>query len=188
MGRNARWIVLAATAVLAACGGSTPTTGPGGATPAPGATAAPVTAAPVATPPTQGGPGSGFTGDPCSLLTSAEVEAVTGVPITKVTPTPMQQGSGGCGWSNEEGFMTIGAAITVTTGQNANAVWDTMVAQADSEAIPGIGDAAIYIPAQETIMFKKGATLIVVVAGPITEPENKREHEIELAKLIAGRL
>ena len=191
MGRNARWIALAATAVLAACGGTTPTSGPGGATagPATAGSGSQPTTAPIATPDggPGGGPGDGFTGNPCSLLTAAELEAATGVTNAVGIETPIQNGSGACAWSGDE--ATLAAAISVTTGSNANMVWETWKTQAGSEALSGIGDGAVYVPSAGTVFLIKGSTLIGLQAGPFTaEPDVKKENGIELAKVIAGRL
>lgn len=192
--RGLRRLALAATVLLAACGGSTATTGPGatagpGSTAGPGqGTAAPPTNAPVVTPTgSQGGTGSGFTGDPCRLLTAAEIEDVTGVTNAVGNPTPMTDDKGACLWIGDD--ATMGAGIEIATGAKAASNWETAKADADSEALPGIGDEAVFSNVLGTVFFLRDSVLFGVVAGPFfSEPDVKKASSIELAKIVLGKL
>lgn len=194
-------LALAATVLFAACGGSAATTGPGGATTAPAstagpgptagpgqATAAPQTDGPVATPTgNQGGSGSGFTGDPCSLLTAAEIERVTGVTNAVGTSTPMADDKGACLWIGDD--ETMGAGVEIATGVKAVSNWDTARTDVESEPLPGIGDDAVYNNLLGSVFFLEDEVLFAVLAGPFfSDPETKKASGIELAKIVLGRL
>lgn len=195
-GSKLRGFALATTMVVAACGGSTPATqGPGGGSAGPGPTSgsgqqssAPVTAAPVtaAPQPTPGGnTGGAFTGDPCSLLTAAEIEAATGVANVVGQSTPMENFVGACNWTTSDN--NLGATITVSATPDTDAVWQTYLGTAGIESIPGVGDGALYYFG--AVLVRKGGTIVTVAAGPLTADEaTKKAASIELAKAIAGRL
>lgn len=195
-GRNLRGFALAATMVVAACGGSTPTAAPGGPTAAPGgATAGPgatsgsgeatpaVTAAPQPTP--GGNTGGAFTGDPCSLLTAAEIEGATGVANAVSRSTPIENFVGACDWTGDD--SALGATITVSVTPDTEAVWQSYLGTAGIESIPGVGDGAVYYFG--ALLVRKGGTIVTVGAGPLTADEATRKaSSIELAKLIAAKL
>jgi Protein of unknown function (DUF3558) len=189
-------LALAAALLLAACGGGTaatsgpggPTAGPGGATanPATAATGGQPTTAPIATPNGgPGGPGGEFTGDPCSLLTAAEIEQATGVANVVGTSTPMLNFVGGCSWTGDDN--TFGATITVSATPDTQTLWQLYTSDAASEALPGIGDGAIFY--RGAVLVLKGGTIVTTAAGPFLADEATRKaSSIELARVIAGKL
>ena len=197
-GRGLAGLALAATVLVAACGGATATTEPGptagpASTSAPGPTAgtgqtpAPQTGVPVATAAGQGGSGGGFSGDPCRLLTAAEIEGVTGVTNAVGNSTPMADDKGACLWIGDD--ATMGAGVEIATGARAVSNWETARADADSEVLPGIGDEAVFSNALGTVFFLEDDVLFAVVAGPFfSEADVKKASSIELAKIVLGKL
>jgi Protein of unknown function (DUF3558) len=133
-------------ALVAACGGSTPTTPPAG-TGAGLATSPPANSTPSGNGTATQGPGAGATVDPCALLTTADIEAVTGHETTSSTAGP--QGGvfpSGCLWElvGERPLIppTIALGVMATGGKDfydrnfkaLNAVF---------EPIDGLGDVAV---------------------------------------------
>jgi hypothetical protein len=181
--------------VLAACGGGNPATQPpGGGTAGPGPTSgsgqgssaptsAPVTAAPQPTP--GGNTGGTFSGDPCTLLTAAEIEQVTGVKNAVGLSTPMENFTGGCSWTGDDD--TLGAVLSVSTTPDTQSLWGIYTADPEAEPIPGVADGAIYY--RGAILVRKGGTILTIGAGPLLADEATRKAAgIELGKIIAAKL
>lgn len=189
--RRARWSLLfGVTLVIAACGGgTTPTTGPGGATANPpgGATAGPVaTAGPAATQ-SGGGPGSGYTGKVCDLLTAGEIEGVMDVTGVTGQETAIISDQGACLYMSGDGKLAV--ATSFTGGAGAAMVWETWKSQTEAVDVPGTGGEAVFLPSAETTFLLKNGSLIGIQAGPGSAgPDARKAWEAALAKFIAGRL
>lgn len=190
-----RGFALATTMVLAACGGTPAATAPVGGTAAPGPTSgsgqqssAPVTNPPAATPGgNSGGSGTVFTGDPCSLLTAAELEQVTGLKGATGESMAVTNGSGGCHWKVPD---DVAADIFLVTGPDALTAAASAKAEAPAaDVLPGIGDWAAWDSESNGVLLVKGVTVVGVRAGPVfADAATKKENSIALAKLIAAKL
>ena len=168
MGTKARRALIFGVAVIvAACSGSaaSPTSGGGGATPATSAPSA-ASAAPVGSPSGSAAASSAAgasVGDPCSLLTQAEVSAALGVSVG--TGGPAQGESRGCGWQyppsgvpTEQAMVTIdvGTPFPHLCGAPSNPAAGITVIQ-----VSGVGDGACYVTmaglsAGTNLTFEKG--------------------------------
>lgn len=147
MQRSPAALGLLAALALAGCGGG----GPGGSA-GPGATQAPgggaVTPVPGGAAATQG-PGADATVDACSLLTEADIEAVTGATVDATTSGP-QFGifESGCEWnlSNDEAMVPPTIALGVLPS-GGSAYYETYFepfnAEYGYEAVDGVGDVAV---------------------------------------------
>ena len=72
---------------------------------------------------------------------------------------------------------------------SASCNWDVAKHDGEPEALPGIGDDAVYSGVLETVFFLKNGVLFAVVAGPFfSEAATKKAAGIELAKVILGKL
>jgi hypothetical protein len=132
------------TIVLAACGGGTPaTSGPGGPAAASGGLA---TQAPGAA--TQA-PGGGEAVDACALLTAADIEAVTTLAATSMTPGP--QGGvfpSGCLWVLGDESSVVPPEISLGVLRPGGKdyyerYFATMDDNAGYKPIDGLGDVAV---------------------------------------------
>lgn len=185
MGHNLRWIALAATAVLAACGGATPTTGPGAATTGPGGGGA--TPAPVATQ-GGGGGGTGTISKVCELVTAAEIERIMNVTGVTGTETAIISEAGACLYMTGDGGIAV--ALSFTGGAaGASAVWDAWKNQAEAVVVDGTGGEAVFLPSAGTTFLFRNGKLVGIQAGTGGAGADQRKAwETEIAKKIAGRL
>ncbi len=202
-------VPLAATVLLAACGGGAspspagqaPAALPTAATSTPAAagnaTAAPVgdpTAPPAATGPV----------DACALLTVDEVATL--VADTTAEPSTSEGGpipSYSCTWNAavSDGMIPVSLAVTVTPGfvSGSGATPDfvkTMIqaegsnAENNGRVVDGLGDAASVtsiVKFDATAQFLQGDTLAQLVLTAEDAP-TKQDAVVELAKLVEGRL
>ena len=183
--RTTRWLTLATTLIVAACGGGGTATSAPGVTLAPGQpTAAPGTQAPAAT---QAGGGGTYSGKVCDLISAGEIASILGVSGATGTETPISNGSGGCYWLDASGSPVI--AISVLVGVSSLDVWNTYKSQPDTVLIPGVGDGAGFIPTAQTVFVVKGNVLVGIQAGgPGSTAEVRQAKGTEFAKVIAARL
>lgn len=132
-------------------------------------------------------------GDICSLLTSSEVEAATGITVTGSGPGDFDAAHF-CQWQLEDGTNVEGVAFErlVAITKYAGATSFDVVAQ-DASPVPGIGDKAVTI--DNTVNVLKGDTHIavaVILHQPGDEDQSlfDKEEQVseELAKEAAGRL
>jgi hypothetical protein len=179
-------VALGAVMTLSACGGGGATTTAG--TPA---TSQPQeTAGVVVTSP----PDGGAVVDACSLLTIAEVKAVTGADTTAEVETTSGWSdwvAGQCWWNNAD--MTVrfsldygtAASIAKSTSPTAQEQLDitrlVFGGYDDYADIPGMGDGALY-GAGMAFVIKNGSMLQVAGFGL------SKEQTIDLAKAALARL
>jgi hypothetical protein len=184
--RTMRWLALAATMLVTACGGSPTATIAPGATQAPGQpTAAPGTQPPA---PTQaGGGGDTYSGKVCDLISAAEIESILGIPGATGTETPISNGSGACYWLDANGDPVV--AISVLVDVSSSAVWEVYRTQPDTVLIPGVGEGAGFIPSAQTVFVTKNGVLVGIQAGgPGSTAEVRQDKGTEFARAIAARL
>jgi hypothetical protein len=169
--------------LVAACGGSTATNAPG-ATQAPGQpTAAPATQPPAAT---QSGGGSGYSGNVCDLISTAEIESIMGVAGATSKETPISNGSGSCYWLDANGDPVI--AIAVQVGVSLSMVQD-LLSKPDTVLIPGVGDGAGFVPSRRSVFVVKNGTAVEIQAGGFDATADFRQAKgAEFAKVVAARL
>ncbi len=202
-------VPLAATVLLAACGGGAspspagqasaalPTAATSTPTGAGNATAAPVgdpTAAPAATGPV----------DACALLTADEVATL----VADATAEPSTSEGGPipsytCTWNAtiSNGMIPVSLAVTATPGfvSASGSTPDfvkTMIeaegsnAENNGRVVDGLGDAASVTSIAKfdaTAQFLQGDTLVQVVLTAEDAP-SKQDAVVELARAVAGRL
>lgn len=193
--------ILALTALLMACGGTTGggSTGGGsgtgsqptgaGATDAPaasdaGATAQPAqpTDAPAASAGGTGG-GTGSAADVCGLVTVAEIEGIFGV--SGVTQQLFAGPPDTCDYRLDDApFVAM-----VLTEVAASPVFDAMAADAASEPFDGIGDRALYNSQMLSFLVQRGDALVTLQVLDESRSEAERlELMKQIAAIAAGRM
>ena len=157
-------VMFAFVLVVAACGGGT-TPSTAGAPSAPAATPA-VTGdgggvEATATPAVEGG-GSGI--DDFCLNTVEEVSAAFKVEVGEATSSENPGLGGACLYTDVDGAQVFG--LSVITAAGAVATFDASAGAEGSEAVSGIGDAALYVPLDKYfgILFRKGDAVVNI--GP----------------------
>jgi hypothetical protein len=174
-------IVLGA-ATVAACGGggtAAPTSG------APAATAPAQSAAPVATQATAGG----GTVDVCALITTDEVAAILGKPVTIEPDTTSEDWAAGeCWWNSatmDVRFVVVvgtPASIALSSSPTTQEQFDLFKISSlapDPVDISGVGDAAAF--GSLMLVTIRGQSMIVVFNLPQDQAE-------EIAKLVWTKL
>ncbi len=132
--------------LVAACGGSAPTTGPAG-TSAGLASSPPANGTPAGNGTATQGPGTGVTVDPCGLLTAADIQAATGQETTSSVAGP--QGGvfpSGCLWElvGDRPMIPPSFALGVLA-RGGKDFYDRnfKALNAQFEPIDGLGDVAV---------------------------------------------
>ena len=153
-------VMFAFVLVVAACGGGT-TPSTAGAPSAPAATGDGGGVEATATPAVEGG-GSGI--DDFCLNTVEEVSAAFEVEVVEATSSENPGLGGACLYTDVDGAQVFG--LSVITAAGAVATFDASAGAEGSEAVSGIGDAALYVPLDKYfgILFRKGD--VVVNIGP----------------------
>jgi hypothetical protein len=133
------------------------------------------------------------TSDMCTLLTSSEVEAATGLTVTGSGPGDFDAAHY-CEWQLEDGTNVEGVAFKrlVAINKYAGATSFDVAAQ-EASPVPGIGDKAVTI--DQTVNVLKGDVHFAVIVN-LREPGDEdpsllsKEEQVseELAKEAAGRL
>ena len=114
----------------------------------------------------------------CDLMTAAEVADVLNLSST-VSPDPNINGANGevnyCVYS-AAGAEVLGIAYNRTGGEPVFETWKT---SSGVQAVPGVGDQAVWDPTQATFFVLKGPSLVTITGGqsPMT---------LELAKAVAA--
>ncbi|QQQ75533.1 DUF3558 domain-containing protein [Saccharothrix sp. 6-C] len=170
---------VAALAVLfaaVACGGpAAEQSAPTGATPSSGATA-------PAVGPSRGGPLDGL--DPCTLLTKAEAEQVTGA--QGADPVVEQLGSARvCNFSPAAGRLGVGVRTTsglAAVQSNGNVVQDLVVGRHQAkQAVGATGSCGIFLGVTES-------SRVDVVLGAGSPDEDPCPAAMRVAELVEPRL
>ncbi len=181
---------LVATGLLiAACGGSTPTTAPGQ-TAAGGPTSGPATdGAPAATDGPAATPGGGSgTGQACDLLTTEEVEAATGRPDIEAQPV----GAAETDASSACAFVSAGVLpaviVSILDPANTNTDPSGYLSLPGSVEVAVSGARAVYAPAAGFVMlvFKGSTVATIQIAAPKDDDFQKTGEA--LAQKVADRL
>jgi hypothetical protein len=140
------------------------------------------------------GGGGGSIGDPCALLTAAEIGDALSVPMKDGVVTHTGPDSSDCSWDAED--LSQGAALNLTLERFDQDLWDSFKQMGPPEDptvdIPGIGDATIRIGGVilgGTYVVKTGdrdASFLIVA---INLDDAARDAASQaLAKLIAERM
>ena len=161
-------LVVAVTALAAACSGGAPAEGS--------------VRPPEITPAGSTGPSLSADAAVCQLLTQEEAETAFGQTFN---PGQGQDGEPSeCEWFNGAGF---GLSIEVSHAPTIQADYDKAKADFGAQAadLAGVGDQAFeYFQGRRQIMFIKDDALVTVYSGSRVEPEVFRE----LAKTVASRV
>lgn len=180
--------------LLSACGAasaSAPTSAPGGsvaapptASVAPAPTAGAAASQPASPPVVAGstGPGGGGIGDPCSLLTQAEVDAAVGQPLGQGKSTIAHLD---CAWSSSD----FGANVYLTVGD-----WTSVKSAASANggapaAIAGLGDEAATASGNNgsLVYVRKGTNgFLLIIDGP--QVDSLADHGVAQEKVLAAAI
>lgn len=175
-----RVIALALCGLAAACGGSPAASGPGE-TGGTGGTNAPPASAPDGVNATEAPGGPASVGEPCTLLTNAEIRQVTGFDVRWTFPNEDVVGElpVGCNWSL--GTSEAGADIVIGVRSPGGAA---LFDPANGEAVDGIGDRAIQSEPAVVEAVKGDTFVSVTYIGYEDRPDVTRE----LARLIMAKV
>ncbi len=177
-------LLIGSLVLVAACGGTPTGTanpgGGGGATVDPGGGGGTVTQPPVETPPAATDPstGGGGGGDVCSLLTLAEIE--TAFEVSGVTQRFFAGPPDTCDYQLDGAPFLV---LNLSAGFGSFA-FDAMAADANSTAVSGIGDRALYNSQQLTFFIQKGDDLLLTIA--ILDESRSEQERFELMLYLAG--
>lgn len=123
----------------------------------------------------------------CRLVTSTEAAELAGDPGTGALP--VQSGSGEittCIFNDGGGNLVLRIEQTRVGGALA---FDAIRDRAGMEAIPDLGDAAVYDPDAFTLYVVDGDTLVAIVARSFLDaPAERRATALEIADLVVARL
>lgn len=161
-----------------------------------------------------GAPGAAFTGDPCSLITTVEIEAAVGGGNKSESPAPYHNSTteSGCGWTldlpGQPNNDTINLTVKAPGGradfdstrkflQGFQGGLNSLVAPAQSlglpgnlgislESVPGVGDDA-FIGAAGTVYAVKGDTELSIQLVAFDDPKAAQDT-IDLLKKAVARL
>lgn len=180
--------LLAGAAVLAACSG--------GASTAPGSTAAPESGVPAASTPAETAAGSATeapvgaaTVDACTLITTDEVAAIVGKPVT-IEPDEATEdwAAGECWWNSEtmdvRFVVVVGTPASIAKSSSPTAQEQLDLFKIASMApgavdVSGLGDAAAY--GNLILVTIKDGSLVEVFALP-------QDKATEIAKVVLTRM
>jgi hypothetical protein len=177
--------------VLAACGGATPSTGAATTAATPSATAVPpspslaASLAPSLEPSdVPSDPPSAAPLDPCSLITRAEANAVTGVKT--LAPEAAGDPPTRCVWATP----TSGAVgqVEIDVGDGAKKAYDidATVLKHTFTPIAGLGDEGYS--EDGAVFFRAGTTWAAIHVTRLDDPKTWMPKLVALAKVVAGRL
>jgi hypothetical protein len=156
-------LLLATTALLAACGSS-----PAPTSPLPAATAAPTTAAaqtaatPAAVPAKASGGSQAAGRDTCALVPGADLAAVLGKQVTR----QQAQSATRCTYYTDDPMVFVDLEID---RENGSAAWKGVNGGnasigASPDAVAGLGDQAFFGP-RDRLYVLKGNTFLAIEAG-----------------------
>lgn len=180
---------------LAACGGSgggaataapsdiaaAPTSGASEAA-APGAVASADTS-PTEAPASAAGAGDGGTTGVCDLVSAADLAKAFGRDDVTTTLSPGPPDT--CAYTGADGtalgaivLLTAGGQVTFTAVHQGSAITD----------IPGIGDEAFYSSELQTLIVRKGDTMLTVAVVSADTDDARQQAETTIATAAASRL
>lgn len=178
-----RVIALALCGLVAACDGSPAGSEPGGngGTGGTGGTGAPPASAPGGGNATEAPGGPASVGEPCTLLTEAEIRQVTGFDVRWTFPNEGVPGQlpVGCNWSL--GTSEAGADIVIGVRSPGGAA---LFDPAEGDPVEGIGDRATQTEPAVVETVKGDTYVSVTYIGYEDRPDITRE----LARLIMEKV
>ena len=126
--------------------------------------------------------------DACSLLTTAEVEAVLGGTVGTQTPTHGMHGDTGCTYEAASTRIVAPTAVVMVwpsgyTMKELLAGLKENAGVSAFEAVPGIGDEAHW--GAETLFVRKGTHVFSVAAGALNQ--ESPNAPLEAAKNLAQK-
>lgn len=176
MNRSA-WKSWCAVVLIASCGGS-------------GDDSSTVTAAP-ATPGESSTAVAAVDADPCSLITADDVSAVTGHPVAGFDTQPPISCVFDLGDAGVDIFVAIEDGQGRLSGPTALfADYSARIADGSVEAVPDLGEAAVFDAGFRTIVVDAGdgRFFAIGVNGGFATLQEPRDTLIELAAAALGRL
>ena len=125
----------------------------------------------------------------CTLVTSDEAEETAGVAGLGAIPFEVVAGEGTiCGFADGGGTPVLNLTWTPVGG---TALFDAAQAKPGVEAIPDLGDAAVFDPATVTLHVRQGDAHLAVFVGNQDQnrtPEDRRARAIAIAELALPRM
>jgi hypothetical protein len=133
--------------------------------------------------PTGGGSAGSVTSDPCTLLSAADLKQATGVAFTsgekQTTGSTVE-----CDWFQSEDAAGGGVIVVVSPAGQGH--FDAN--EASGTPVSGIGDAAYWWAATNTLYIKNGGLEIEVQVGTDKDPAKNSTAAQALAKVVLGAL
>ncbi len=174
--------VLAAAAILAACGGDGEDSSKDEGTKPSVAATEPAAGQPTEAPDGGGGVSGGLDIDACALITKDEAEAVLGVPVGEPEQFPTDV-SVDCTYQGE-GFEQVGVfVLAYRNAEEALATEKNAAQQNGYPVIEGLGDFAYDSSPFFTLTFIKGRYAVSI---DVVLPNSDDEAEFESARDLAG--
>lgn len=183
--------ILGVALVVVACDGSSSPAASDGSSPSPAASAAASTAASSPSPSaagasTQPSTGPGGAAAACDLITANEAAGVLGVPIASTSGQPGEPSY--CQYVGSDGAWH---AATSLTHDASPITWDTFADEAGAIVLDVPGAEAVFSPSTETVIVRKGTTMLGITAGVgagVTPTEERMRMGTELAVIAVSRL
>lgn len=118
--------------------------------------------------------------DTCNLLTTAEISAATGDPVTTTSPGPSN-----CIWRGK----ASGVYLTIRDGSGWASAKSMMMGSGKASAASGVGDDAFFMAGGGFLYALKGSHYIILRVNITNASADKNQAaEKTLANNAAGRL
>jgi len=165
-----------AALIVAGCGGAAPTQAPVPST---------ITSSPAAQA-SEAAAGAGFTGDPCSLLTDAEITQITKQPIvSKESGQQLGVFDIGCDWEVGPPNQVTWSIQVGVIPSGGRAYYDKYFAPFEGTPITGLGDEARERSANEVLAVHGDVLAGVTVIAPGNHDKTLAD---QLMKLVINRV
>jgi hypothetical protein len=109
----------------------------------------------------------------CSLLTDADIKALTGYAVGSMNPAPMDTiFPSACEWKLEGTPFLIALGVESPGGQSA---WDRLVPYTQGAPVSGIGDQAFHAEMGGDLMVRRGETFFDIQYVAPGEPKDVQD-------------